>query len=55
MQSYLASPIVRVELVEAIAIGGLGETIDTARSKTWGDCPFVMPLETDDWFFSDRV
>jgi hypothetical protein len=50
-----ASPVVRIEYEEAIAIGDLGETIDATRSKSWGDGPYVMPLDRDDWFFPDRI
>lgn len=49
------NPTVRVEYEQAIAIGGIGETLDATKSKYWGDGPWIMPLEPDDQFFPDRI
>lgn len=49
------SPIVRVEYEQAIAFGGIGETLDATRSKSWGDGPFILPLQPDDWFYAERI
>lgn len=54
-EALKASPIVRVEFEQAIAIGGIGETLDATRSKSWGDGPCILPLQTDDWFYAERV
>lgn len=54
-ESVRQHPIVRVEFEQAIAIGGIGETLAATRSKSWGDGPRVMPLEPDDWFDPDRI
>ena len=48
-------PIVRLEYEQAIAIGDLGSTLSATRSKHWGDGPWVMPLEPDDWFYKERI
>jgi len=50
-----ASPTVRIEYEQAIAIGGIGETLAATKSKHWGDGPFVMPLARDDWFYAERI
>jgi len=49
------SPIVRVEYDQAIAIGDLGSTLSATKSKHWGDGPWVMSLERDDWFYDNRI
>ena len=49
------SPTVRVEFEQAIAIGGIGESLDATKSKHWGDGPWIMPLEPDDIFFPQRI
>ena len=49
------APIVRIEFEQAIAIGGIGETLEATRSKHWGAGPKVAPLEPDDWFFAGRI
>lgn len=54
-EALKASPIVRVEFEQAIAIGGIGETLDATRSKSWGDGPYILPLQTDDWFYAERI
>ena len=54
-ESVRHSPIVRVEYEQAIAIGGIGETLYATRSKHWGDGPRVAPLEEEDWFDSQRI
>lgn len=54
-RSLHACPIVRVEFEQAIAIGGIGETLDATKSKHWGDGPWIMPLEPDDDFFPERI
>lgn len=48
-------PIVRVEFEQAVAIGGLGETLDATKSKHWGEGPWIMPLRPEDVFFPDRI
>ena len=50
-----ASPMVRVEYEQAIAIGGIGECLAATKNKNWGARPQVLPLEPDDWFFPDRI
>jgi len=35
VESIRRSPIVRVEFEQAIAIGGIGETLEATRSKHW--------------------
>ena len=50
-----ASPIVRVEYEQAIALGDLGSCLSATASKHWGAGPWVMPLEADDAFFADRI
>lgn len=54
-ESVRVSPTVRVEYEEAIAIGDLGSCLSATRSKHWGDGPWIMPLDPDDFFFPDRV
>lgn len=49
------NPTVRVEYEQAIAIGGIGETLAVTRNKSWGYGPWIMPLEPDDDFFPERV
>lgn len=53
--SVRTSPTVRVEYEQAIAIGGIGETLAATASKHWGDGPWILPLEPDDAFFPDRI
>ncbi len=48
-------PIVRIEYEQAIAIGGIGETLRATKSKHWGDGLSILPLGKDDWFFPDRI
>jgi hypothetical protein len=50
-----AAPIVRVEFEQAIAIGGIGETLAATASKHWGAGPSILPLEVEDVFFEDRI
>ena len=38
-------PTVRIEYEQAIAIGGIGETLAATRSKSWGDGPWVTVFE----------
>jgi len=54
-ESLRQSPIVRVEFEEAIAIGGIGETLDATKSKHWSEGPWIMPLQPDDWFYATRI
>jgi hypothetical protein len=54
-QECRRNPTVRVKYEQAIAIGGLGETLEATKSKYWGDGPWVLPLEPDDEFFTDRI
>ncbi len=51
----IRNPTVRVEFEQAIAIGGIGETIAATKSKHWGNGPWIMPLDPDDQFFPDRI
>ena len=55
VEGVRASPTVRVEFEQAIAIGGIGETLEATRHKHWGAGPWIMPLEPEDWFFPDRI
>lgn len=55
LESVRTSPTVRIEYEQAIAIGGIGETLQATRSKHWGEGPHVMPLHPDDEFFPDRI
>jgi hypothetical protein len=50
-----SNPTVRVEFEQAIAIGGIGETLAATKSKHWGAGPWIMPLEPDDDFYTDRI
>jgi len=49
------NPTVRVEFEQAIAIGGVGETLTATKNKHWGSGPWIMPLEAEDEFFPDRI
>lgn len=49
------NPTVRIEFDQAIAFGGIGETLEATKHKHWGNGPWVMPLEPDDEFFADRI
>ena len=42
------NPTIRLDYAEAMAIGGLGETIQATRSKHWGSGPNVLPVASDD-------
>jgi hypothetical protein len=48
-------PTVRIEFEQAIAFGGIGETLAATQNKYWGGGPWLMPLEPDDEFFADRI
>lgn len=54
-QQVRTCPTVRVEYEQAYAIGGIGETLSITNSKYWGDGPWIMPLEVDDVFYSERI
>lgn len=54
-QSLRVDPVVRVEYEQAIAFGGIGETLAATKSKHWGVGPQILPLEPDDWFFAERI
>ena len=54
-ESVRQSPTVRVEYEQAIAIGGIGETLAATKSKHWGDGPWILPLWPEDEFFADRI
>jgi len=54
-QSVRASPTVRVEYEQAIALGDIGSCLSATKSKHWGAGPWIMPLLPDDVFFPDRV
>lgn len=45
----------RVEYEQAIAIGDIGSTLATTKSKHRGSGPQILPLQPDDCFFPDRV
>lgn len=49
------NPTVCVEFEQAIAIGGIGETVAATQSKYWGAGPWIMPLAPDDEFFPERI
>jgi hypothetical protein len=51
----IRNPTVRVEFEQAIAIGGIGETLAATKSKHWGDGPWIMPLHRDDQFIPERI
>lgn len=53
--SVRRSPTVRVEFEQAIAIGGIGETLAVTKGKFWGDGPWIIPLEPDDEFIPERI
>jgi hypothetical protein len=42
------NPTVRVEYDEAFAIGGIGESLQATKNKSWGDGPYIHPLKPDD-------
>lgn len=54
-ESVKDNPTVRIEYEQAIAFGGIGETLEATRSKWWGDGPYVLPLAPDDFFFATRI
>jgi len=54
-ESVTRNPTVRVEYQQAIAIGGIGECLAATKGKQWGEGPWVMPLDADDWFYADRI
>ena len=47
-QSERTNPTVRIDYDQAFAIAGIGEGIYATRNKTWGDGPFILPLQPDD-------
>ena len=49
------SPTVRVEFEQAYAIGEIGETLDATKNKSWGDGPWIAPLEPHDTFFEQKI
>ncbi|MDB5388243.1 MAG: hypothetical protein JWM11_3889 [Planctomycetaceae bacterium] len=53
--TVLINPTVRVEYEQAIAIGGIGESLNATKNKRWGDGPWILPLEPDDQFFPERI
>ena len=55
LESVKTCPTVRIEYEQAIAIGGIGETLRATQNKYWGDGPSVLPLQPDDEFFADRI
>ncbi|QDT38390.1 hypothetical protein [Stratiformator vulcanicus] len=54
-KSLRSNPVVRVESDQAIAFGGLGETLSATRLKHWDEGPQILPLEPDDWFDPNRI
>ena len=48
IEDFQKHPIIRVEYEQAIAMGGIGETLRATRSKHWGEGPFIRPLQPDD-------
>lgn len=55
VESVFRNPTVRVEFEQAISIGGIGECLEATKNKHWGAGPWIMPLEPDDWFHSQRI
>ncbi len=55
MEDFQKHPIVRIEYEQAIAIGGLGETLRATKYKHWGEGPYILPLQQEDWFYPDRI
>lgn len=55
IESVRTSPTVRVEFEQALAIGGIGETLAATKNKHWGAGLWIMPLRPDDEFFPDRI
>jgi hypothetical protein len=53
--SVKTNPTVRVEYEQAIAIGGIGETLVATKNKHWGAGPTIMPLLPEDRFDPDRI
>lgn len=53
--SVRVNPIVRIEYEEAIAYGGIGETLAATSNKHWGTGPQVLPIEPTDWFYATRI
>lgn len=54
-KSIRINPTIRVEYEQAIAIGGIGETLHATKNKHWGDGPWILPLHPDDEFFPERI
>jgi len=54
-KSVKANPIVRIEYEQAIAFGGIGETLAATKSKHWGEGPYLLPLQPADWFYAERI
>ncbi|MBA4020275.1 MAG: hypothetical protein C0483_24200 [Pirellula sp.] len=49
------SPTVRVEFEQAIAFGGIGETLEATKNRHWGEGPWIMTLEEEDVFDPDFI
>lgn len=54
-KSIRTQPTVRVEYEQAVAIGGIGETLEATKHKHWGAGPWILPLEPDDEFYEQRI
>ena len=54
-ESQRQSPTVRVEFEQAIALGGIGETLRATANKHWGDGPWIMPLQPDDFLYERQI
>jgi hypothetical protein len=54
-ESQRRTPTVRVEYEQAIALGGIGETLCATRNKHWGDGPSIMPLDPDDVLYERHI
>ena len=53
--SQRRSPIVRVEYVQAVAIGSIGETLRATQNKHWGGGPQILPVEPDDPLYEQCI
>ena len=47
-ESEQRNPTVRIDFEQAFAVAGIGEGINATRNKSWGDGPYILPLEPDD-------
>ena len=47
-ESERLNPTIRIDFEQAFAFAGIGEGIAATRNKSWGDGPYILPLEPDD-------